>query len=651
MRCTGSAIPALREGNIIHLANTPLFVAEACSGLRSLMALGTLGVVFAYFFRKTLVRAHRDRALDDPDRDPRERLPRGAHRLSSPTTSASRRREGVIHQTEGLFTFGLAFALLLVEASLLAGCWPAPGGRARRGGRRVTKLAVALAFLALNFYTYHFLATQAVIPQRRALRGVPAASSATGRAPSREHDGARTIEANLGVTDYLICDFERRDRAGVVASTSATTRAQVREEGGGSGENSIHPPAHCLPGSGWDMIRRRAPSPLDLPGLPQRPAPREAPDDREGRRAPARLLLVPAAGPRDRRGLAEDRLRRSRPRAARPHRRRAGALHDPDPARAARTRPRRRSATWRRARGAAPRLPARLRRRATWAALQDRIYPALPVFAQNLACTWAGWRRARARFTPHFHRTLAELGEERRGAARGAARDPARAAASGSCERARRHVPYYRDLPPPCDARRPARGDRAHARAHPAAREGDLPRPLRGLHRARPAARPPAPRQDERHDRDARCRSGTRREALAEEYASCLAPAPQLRRRSSPTRTSPSPARSSCPSAQTRPPFWRTNHWGRPDALLALPHDAREPARLRRRRSTRAPARYVAGLSVVDPPGRRARCSTPGARSRRAASPRSSPRRSRCSPSSARRSSRPSARRCATATA
>ena len=32
--------------------------------------------------------------------------------------------KGVIHQTQGLFTFGLAFVLLLAEASLLAWIWP-----------------------------------------------------------------------------------------------------------------------------------------------------------------------------------------------------------------------------------------------------------------------------------------------------------------------------------------------------------------------------------------------------------------------------------------------------------------------------------------------------------------------------------------------
>jgi exosortase len=116
-------VPALREGNIIHLARSQLFVAEACSGLRSVMALVTLGVVVGYMFQKStgewilialsaipiaiLVNAFRVALTGVLTHE----LGEGA-------------AEGVIHATEGLFTFGIAFVLLLLEAWLLSIIWP-----------------------------------------------------------------------------------------------------------------------------------------------------------------------------------------------------------------------------------------------------------------------------------------------------------------------------------------------------------------------------------------------------------------------------------------------------------------------------------------------------------------------------------------------
>jgi len=48
----GVGISAYREGNILYFAQTQLEVAEACSGIRSIMSFGMLSFIFAYMMHK-----------------------------------------------------------------------------------------------------------------------------------------------------------------------------------------------------------------------------------------------------------------------------------------------------------------------------------------------------------------------------------------------------------------------------------------------------------------------------------------------------------------------------------------------------------------------------------------------------------------------
>ena len=111
-------IPALLEGNIIHLAHAELFVAEACSGLRSLMALLTLGIVFAYFLERGIIR----RAVIILSTVP---IAIGVNAFRVAVTGILAQAygpaaaSGFIHDFQGIITFLLAFVVLLGEAKAI----------------------------------------------------------------------------------------------------------------------------------------------------------------------------------------------------------------------------------------------------------------------------------------------------------------------------------------------------------------------------------------------------------------------------------------------------------------------------------------------------------------------------------------------------
>jgi len=128
-----------------------------------------------------------------------------------------------------------------------------------------SKLIVAIAFLALNVYTYHFLARKPVIPPRDTFVSFPL--EIEGWHCPRNVPLDRAVLENLGATDTLMCDYFEQSETRSVGVYVGYHATQVREEGGGGLENSIHPPAHCLPGSGWDIIQSST-VPMGFPGIP-----------------------------------------------------------------------------------------------------------------------------------------------------------------------------------------------------------------------------------------------------------------------------------------------------------------------------------------------------------------------------------------------
>jgi exosortase len=118
-----AGVPVLREGNVIVLPATTLEVAEACSGLRSLISLLTLGIVFGYFVDErpgvrvglalaTIPLAILTNAL-------RVAGTGVASHYWSPQAA-----EGFFHTFSGWLIFVTTFAMLVVIARVLRGVFP-----------------------------------------------------------------------------------------------------------------------------------------------------------------------------------------------------------------------------------------------------------------------------------------------------------------------------------------------------------------------------------------------------------------------------------------------------------------------------------------------------------------------------------------------
>ena len=123
-------IPVLREGNVIVLANTSLEVAEACSGIRSLISLLTLGIIYGYFtddrigMRITIALATVPVAIAA-----------NGLRVAGTGIAASyygqEAAAGFFHSFSGWLVFVASFAMLFVVMRVIK--WLFPGTPARPG--------------------------------------------------------------------------------------------------------------------------------------------------------------------------------------------------------------------------------------------------------------------------------------------------------------------------------------------------------------------------------------------------------------------------------------------------------------------------------------------------------------------------------------
>src|SRR5262245_9652933 len=251
-----AGIPVHLEGNVIDLGVYKLQVIEACSGLRYLYPLLSLGFLAAYLFQAPLWQRTVVFLSTIPITIIMNSL-RIAVVGILVNFYGPQDAEGFLHMFEGWIIFIACAGVLVAEMALLArftsgkrffdvfyppNISPVTPSLPRQ---RPVPAAVAACFLLLcGIGAIGFLVStrQEIQPERTAFAAFP---TRLGQWQGRPSVLGPDVEHGLGLTDYLLSDYARSDGRAVnlYVAYYASQRSGI----------SPHSPSVCIPGNGWQI--------------------------------------------------------------------------------------------------------------------------------------------------------------------------------------------------------------------------------------------------------------------------------------------------------------------------------------------------------------------------------------------------------------
>lgn len=122
------------------------------------------------------------------------------------------------------------------------------------------KFLAAFVILGLNAYVYWYMGRDEIIPPRVEFSQFPD-QFGDWRCYNRDEIPEEII-ANLQVTDYISCAFINEKKRTSTHLYIGYHERQTRDRKTGRAA-VIHPPEHCLPGSGWDIVDAKI-VPIDI---------------------------------------------------------------------------------------------------------------------------------------------------------------------------------------------------------------------------------------------------------------------------------------------------------------------------------------------------------------------------------------------------